>query len=338
MVLVIIQHWRPCHVRNKWWAPSRKSLRNLWNLPGNHREAGGFAQQKLRHGCLNHDDLNMIIASYTFFWWVQPIWTNNNYTTWSSSSIFGGKTKTQLQPSPPEQVQISGFDRVYFRAFDHFVAQFLRECPHLTLPAIMNHHSSIPTNMRRKNLKSLGLHGRCLVVPCHPGSEVLSHDAACDFGYFFVKEQDVHRKPRKLHSYKRKNMCLTQDSTKYLETKTHEQKTPNTSKKTKSCCVGPFHCKDTHCHIGDQFQLQNNDKNLRSCPDLLDKRLRRKLRGPKSLPLLTDWMRCFVGCWDMLGYKCNIFPVGKRVLFLPISITHSIHVPTFIPSKSQQNM
>ena len=235
-------------------------------------------------------------------------------------------------------MQISGFDRVYFRAFDHFVAQFLRECPHLTLPAIMNHHSSIPTNMRRKNLKSLGLHGRCLVVPCHPGSEVLSHDAACDFGYFFVKEQDVHRKPRKLHSYKRKNMCLTQDSTKYLETKTHEQKTPNTSKKTKSCCVGPFHCKDTHCHIGDQFQLQNNDKNLRSCPDLLDKRLRRKLRGPKSLPLLTDWMRCFVGSWDMLGYKCNIFPVGKRVLFLPISITHSIHVPTFIPSKSQQNI
>ena len=112
----------------------------------------------------------------------------------------------------------------------------------------------------------------------------------------------------------------------------------HTSKKTKSCCVGPFHCKDTHCHIGDQFQLQNNDKNLRSCPDLLDKRLRRKLRGPKSLPLLTDWMRCFVGCWDMLGYKCNIFPVGKRVLFLPISITHSIHVPTFIPSKSQQNI
>ena len=152
----------------------------------------------------------------------------------------------------------------------------------------------------------------------------------------------MHRKPRKLQSYKRKTyVSNSRFNGNIWKTKTHEQHNPkHTSKITKSCCELcrslPLkrHTKLSHWRSVPTVKQRQKSQ---SCPDFLDKRLRRKLRGPKSLPLLTDWMRWFVGgiCWDI---NVTYFLLEKRVLFLPISITHSIHVPTFIPSKSQQNM
>ena len=110
MVLMIIQHWRPCHVfETNGGNPSRKSLRTLWNLPGKKPGSRWLCTAEIETWMLkpwwlenDHCFLHLLLVGST----VQPIWTNNNYITWSSSSIFGRKTKTQLQPSPPEQMQI----------------------------------------------------------------------------------------------------------------------------------------------------------------------------------------------------------------------------------------